>query len=81
MYQIRIYTKLLIDNTQKMAIATSVILNANPLDQFSEFQIGLKRTADLNEEEWLDQVSVSDLFRSNLLYPNFRFIRRANAIN
>ena len=38
-----------------MLMTGSVMLNANPLDQFSEFQIGLKRTADLTEEGWLDQ--------------------------
>ena len=43
------------ENSSKMIIATSVILNANPLDQFSEFQIGLKRSVDLDDEDWLDQ--------------------------
>ena len=43
------------ENSSKMIIATSVILNANPLDQFSEFQIGLKRSVDMDDEEWLDQ--------------------------
>ena len=36
-------------------ITSFITLNANPLDQFSEFQIGVKRVADLEEEEWLDQ--------------------------
>jgi len=35
-------------------ITCFITLNANPLDQFSEFQIGVKRAADLKEEEWLD---------------------------
>ena len=43
------------EDSFKMLMTSSVMLNANPLDQFSEFQIGLKRTADLAEEGWLDQ--------------------------
>ena len=42
-------------DSPKMKITTMIEMTSNPLDQFSEFQIGLKRSADLTEEQWLDQ--------------------------
>lgn len=35
-------------------LACQITLNSNPLDQFSEFQIGVKRACDMEEENWLD---------------------------